>query len=187
LFTSQGKKNFVVRGIIQSKGVGEVFGGQLAVMDVFNAQFVFNRGRNFDRIDLLNEPEVTVAELQQRLRARLPSGIEVERPSTRGQALENTVSALNIGMTVTSFVALLVGTFIIFNTFTIAVNQRWKEIGVLRALGVERKNVQRMFLGEAAVMGLIGSALGIVLGFGLSVGVEFVMSSIADQLFGLVS
>ncbi len=187
LFTSQGRKEFTVRGIIQSKGVGEVFGGQLAVMDVFNAQFVFNRGRNFDRIDLMNEPEVTVAELQQRLRARLPSGIEVERPSTRGQALENTVSALNIGMTVTSFVALLVGTFIIFNTFTIAVNQRWKEIGVLRALGVERKNVQRMFLGEAAVMGLLGSALGIVLGFGLAVVVERIMSTIAAQVFGLVS
>src|SRR5262245_57308184 len=84
LFTSQGKKEFTVRGIIQSKGVGEVFGGQIAVMDVFNAQFVFNRGRNFDRIDLMNEPDVTVAEMQQRLRARLPSGIEVERPSTRG-------------------------------------------------------------------------------------------------------
>ena len=90
-------------------------------------------------------------------------------------------------MTVTSLIALLVGMFIIFNTFSISVNQRWKEIGVLRAIGVERKNVQRMFLGEAAVMGSIGSALGVVLGFGLSVGVEFVMSSIADQIFGLVS
>jgi putative ABC transport system permease protein len=187
LFTSQGKKEFTVRGIIQSKGVGEVFGGQLAVMDVFNAQFVFNRGRNFDRIDLMNEPEVTAADLQQRLRARLPNGIEVERPATRGQALENTVSALNIGMTVTSFVALLVGTFIIFNTFTIAVNQRWKEIGVLRALGVGRADVQRMFLGEAAVMGLLGSVLGIVIGFGLAVVVERIMSTIAAQVFGLVS
>jgi putative ABC transport system permease protein len=187
LFTSQGKKEFIVRGIIQSKGVGEVFGGQLAVMDVFNAQFVFNRGRNFDRIDLMNEPEVTVADLQQRLRARLRNGIEVERPTARGQALENTVSAMNIGMTVTSFVALLVGTFIIFNTFTIAVNQRWKEIGVLRALGVERSNVQRMFLAEAAVMGLLGSALGIVIGFGLAVVVEQMMSTIAAQIFGLVA
>jgi putative ABC transport system permease protein len=187
LFTSQGKREFTVRGIIQSKGVGEVFGGQMAVMDVFNAQYVFNRGRNFDRIDLMNEPDVTVAELQQRLRARLPNGIEVERPASRGQALENTVSAMNIGMTVTSFVALLVGTFIIFNTFTIAVNQRWKEIGVLRALGVERKNVQRMFLGEAVMMGLLGSALGIVIGFGLAVVVERILSTIAAQIFSLLS
>lgn len=187
LFTTQGKKDFIVRGIFQPKGMGEVFGGQIAVMDVFNAQFVFGRGQNFDRIDLLNEPDVTVAELQQRLRSRLPAGLDVDRPAARGQGLENTISGLNIGMTVTSFIALLVGTFIIFNTFSIAVNQRWKEIGILRALGVERPNVQRMFLGEAIVMGLLGSACGIGLGFGLAIVVERVMSTIADQIFGLVS
>jgi putative ABC transport system permease protein len=187
LFTSQGKKDFTIRGIFSPSGLGEVFGGQIAVMDVFNAQFVFGRGRNIDRIDLINEPEVTVEELQRRLRERLPVGLEIEHPSSRGQGLESAVKGMNIGMTVTSLIALLVGMFIIFNTFSISVNQRWKEIGVLRAIGVERKNVQRMFLGEAAVMGLIGSALGVVLGFGLSVGVELVMSSIAGQIFGLLS
>jgi len=187
LFTSQGKKEFTVRGIFQPKGMGEVFGGQIAVMDVFNAQFVFGRGKNFDRVDLMNEPDVTVAELQQRLRSRLPAGLEVDRPAARSEGLENTISGLNIGMTVTSFIALLVGTFIIFNTFSIAVNQRWKEIGILRALGVERPNVQRMFLGEAVVMGLLGSICGLGLGFGLAVVVERIMSTIADQVFGLVS
>ncbi|HKC85559.1 MAG TPA: FtsX-like permease family protein, partial [Blastocatellia bacterium] len=187
LFTSQGKKDFTIRGIFEPSGLGEVFGGQIAVMDVFNAQFVFGRGKNFDRIDLMNEPETTVEELRRRLRGRLPAGLEIERPSSRGQGLESAVKGMNIGMTLTSLIALLVGMFIIFNTFSISVNQRWKEIGVLRAIGVERKNVRRMFLGEAAVMGLIGSALGVALGFGLSVGVELVMSSIANQLFGLVS
>lgn len=187
LYTSQGRKEFTVRGIFKPAGLGEVFGGQVAMMDVFNAQFVFGRGKSFDRIDLMNEPDVPVEELQQRLRSRLPAGVEVERPTARGQGLENTVKGMNIGMTVTSLIALLVGMFIIFNTFSISVNQRWKEIGVLRAVGVERRNVQRMFLGEAAVMGMIGSALGILLGFGLAVGVEFVMSQIASQLFALVS
>ncbi|MFN0085258.1 MAG: ABC transporter permease [Blastocatellia bacterium] len=187
LYTSRGKKEFTVRGIFKPAGLGEVFGGQVAMMDVFNAQFVFGRGRSFDRIDLMNEAGVPVEELRQRLRARLPAGVEVERPTARGQALENTVKGMNIGMTVTSLIALLVGMFIIFNTFSISVNQRWKEIGVLRAVGVERRNIQRMFLGEAAVMGMIGSGLGILLGFGLAVGVEFVMSQIASQLFALVS
>ena len=179
--------DFTVRGLLEVEGLARAFGGQIAVMDVFNAQFVFGRGNNFDRIDLMNEPETTVEELQRRLRERLPAGLEIERPSSRGQGLESAVKGMNIGMTVTSLIALLVGMFIIFNTFSISVNQRWKEIGVLRAIGVERKNVQRMFLGEAAVMGLIGSAIGIALGFGLSVGVEFVMSLIAEQLFGLAS
>ncbi|MBK6797755.1 MAG: ABC transporter permease [Acidobacteria bacterium] len=187
LFTSQGRKDFIVRGIIKPAGLGEIFGGQIAVMDVFNMQFVFNRGRNFDRIDLMNESDVTVEELQKRLRERLAAGIEVGRPASRGQGIENAVSAMRIGMTVASFVALLVGVFIIFNSFSISVNQRWKEIGILRALGVERPNVQRMFLGESVLMGIIGSALGIGLGFFFAVGAERVMSDIASKIFGYVA
>ncbi len=187
LYTSQGKKDFIVRGIFQPKGIGEIFDGQIAVMDVFNAQFVFNRGRNIDRIDLMNEPEVQVEELQQRLRERVPAGLEVTRPASRGQGIENAVSAMRIGMNVASFIALLVGVFIIFNTFNISVNQRWKEIGILRALGVERPNVQRMFLAESVIMGVIGSALGIALGYFLAVGAERIMSEVAAKLFGYVA
>lgn len=187
LFTSQGRKEFTIRGVFKPAGVGEVFGGQVAVMDVFNAQFVFNRGRNFDRIDLMNKSDVPVAELKKRLRERLPAGIEVTEPSARGQGIENAISAMKIGFTVASFIALLVGVFIIFNTFSISVNQRWKEIGILRALGVERPNVQRMFLLEAVLMGLIGSAIGLVMGFYLAIGAERVMSQVAASVFGYIS
>ena len=187
LYTSQGKKDFVVRGIIKPAGIGEIFGGQIAVMDVFNAQFVFNRGRNIDRIDLMNEPEVEVEALLQRLKAVLPAGVEVSRPAARGQGIEKAVASMRIGMTVASFIALLVGVFIIFNTFNIAVNQRWKEIGILRAIGVERRNVQWMFLGEALVMGVLGSVVGIGLGFVLAVGAERVMSEVAANLFSYVA
>jgi putative ABC transport system permease protein len=86
-----------------------------------------------------------VDDLQQRLKARLPAGIDVMRPEMKGQALENAVTAMRLGMMITSFIALLVGVYIIFNSFTIAVNQRWKEIGILRAVGVERRNINLMF------------------------------------------
>ncbi len=187
LFTSQGRKEFIVRGVFKPAGIGQIFGGQIAIMDLFNAQFVFNRGRNFDRIDLMNEPEVKVEDLQQRLRERLPAGIEVQRPSSRGEGIEKAVSAVTNGFLITSFIALLVGVFIIFNSFSISVNQRWKEIGILRALGVERLNVQRMFLGEAVVMGLLGSLLGVAGGFYLAIGATRAMNSIATSIYGLVS
>jgi putative ABC transport system permease protein len=187
LFTSQGRKQFVIRGIIKPAGIGEIFGGQIAVMDIFNAQFVFNRGRNFDRIDLMNAPDVPVEVLQERLRERLPAGIEVVRPASRGQGIDNAVSAVTNGFLITSFIALLVGVFIIFNSFSISVNQRWKEIGILRAIGVERAGVQRMFLGEAVVMGLLGSLLGVIGGFYLAVGATRAMNTIATSIYGLVS
>jgi putative ABC transport system permease protein len=187
IFTSHGKENFAVEGIFKPTGVGEVFGGNIAVMDIYSAQVVFDRGHNFDRIDLMNAPDVKVNELQQRLKARMPAGIEVIRPDMQGQALENAVTAMRLGMMITSFIALLVGVYIIFNSFTIAVNQRWKEIGILRAVGVERRNINLMFLTEALLMGVIGSSVGIVIGYYVAILANQVMGSIAASVYGIVS
>jgi putative ABC transport system permease protein len=187
LFASDGKKEFTVQGTFKPVGVGEVFGGNVAVMDVYSAQVVFHRGRKFDRIDLMNAPEVPVEVLQQRLRAELPPGVEADRPEVRGQALENAVTAMRVGILITSFVALLVGVYIIFNSFTIAVNQRWKEIGILRAVGVEQGNISRMFLGEALLMGVIGSLVGIAAGFFLASAANRVMRGMVAAVYGVVS
>jgi putative ABC transport system permease protein len=187
IFTAHGKQDFAVEGIFKPTGVGEVFGGNIAVMDIYSAQVVFDRGHNFDRIDLTNAATVPVDELQQRLKARLPAGIDVMRPEMKGQALENAVTAMRLGMMITSFIALLVGVYIIFNSFTIAVNQRWKEIGILRAVGVERGNINAMFMGEALLMGVIGSSAGIVLGYFVAAGANKAMGSIAASVYGIVT
>jgi putative ABC transport system permease protein len=187
LFASDGKKEFTVQGTFKPVGVGEVFGGNVAVMDVYSAQVVFHRGRKFDRIDLMNAPAVPVEVVQQRLRAELPPGVEVDRPEVRGEALENAVTAMRVGILITSFVALLVGVYIIFNSFTIAVNQRWKEIGILRAVGVEQGNVSRMFLCEALLMGVIGSLVGIAGGFLLASAANRVMRGMVAAVYGVVA
>lgn len=187
LLTSRGRREFVVRGLFQPAGIGQVFGGNIAVMDVYAAQVAFERGRNFDRIDLMNSADSTVEAVQLRLRERLPPGLEVLRPEMRGQELENAVTAMRLVMLIASVVALLVGIYIIFNSFTIAVNQRWNEIGVLRAVGVERRNISAMFLGEALLMGGIGSAVGVAGGFFLAAAANRVMGSIAASVYGVVS
>ena len=184
LYTPDGLKNFTVRGFFKPIGIGETFGGQVAVMDVYAAQRAFDRGKNFDRIDLLNDAKMSVEELQRRLRERLSAGIEILRPESRGQGIENSIAAMEIGLTITSFLALFIGVFIIFNSFSISVNQRWKEIGILRAIGVERVNVRRMFLGEAALIGLIGSLVGVLAGFLLAAQASSVMSNVAATLYG---
>src|ERR1700733_8215019 len=187
LFTSRGRKEFTVRGTFKPEGIGQVFGGNIAVMDIYSAQFVFDGGHNFDGIEVMNDPAQTVEAVQQRLREALPAGIDVAQPETRGQGLENTVAAMREGMLVTSFVALLVGLYIIFNSFLINVNQRWKEIGVLRAIGLERRNVTLMFLGEALVMGILGSIVGIVGGYYLASAASGLMGSAVASVYGLVS
>ena len=187
LFTSNGRKDFAVQGLFQPTGIGQAFGGNIAVMDVYAAEVVFDRGRNFDRIDLMNDQNVSVGTVQQRLKERLPAGIEVVRPEVRAQALENVVTAMRIVMLIASMVALLVGIYLVFNSFTIAVNQRWKEIGILRAVGVSRGGIAAMFLGEAALLGAIGSIGGVAAGFLAASAANRVMSSIASSVYGVVS
>jgi putative ABC transport system permease protein len=187
LFTAHGRQEFTVQGFFEPTGAAEVFGGNIAVMDVYSAQVVFDRGHNFDRIDLMNTPAVSVEELQSRLRARLSAGIEVVRPQVRGQALEHAVTAIRLGMSITSFIALLVGVYIIFNSFTIAVNQRWKEIGILRAIGVERRAVSTMFVGEALLIGLIGSVCGIAGGFFGAIAAGRILGGVAASIYGVTA
>jgi len=187
VYTAQGLVPFTVRGLIEPTGIGAVFGGNIAVMDIYSAQLVFGRGHNFDRIDLSNAPGTSVAELARRLAARLPDGVGVARPEVRGEALENAVTAMRLGMQITSSIALLVGVYIIFNSFTIAVNQRWRELGILRALGVSRGGIEGMLLAEAAAIGALGAVLGIAGGFVAAAGASRLMGGIAAAVYGTVA
>ncbi|MEZ5346971.1 MAG: FtsX-like permease family protein [Pyrinomonadaceae bacterium] len=187
VFVSEEKKKFVVRGFFKPSGAADIFGGNIAVLDVYAARDVFGRGKVFDRIDIMTRPGVPVEEVQTSLREKLPEGIRIERPSSRGKGLENSVSSISFGMSLMSFLALTIGVFIIFNCFYINVNQRWKEIGVLRALGVESGQITLMFLGEAVILGLFGSLLGIASGYFLAIGATEVMSTVTQSTYGLVT
>lgn len=187
LFTQNGRQSFIVRGFFQPAGAGAVFGGSVAVMDIYAAQSIFGRGTNFDRIDILTSPNVPVEQAQAELRAKLPEGLKVTRPSGRSRSLENAAQSVNLGFLIMSFLALTIGVFLIFNSFSISVNQRWKEIGILRALGVGSRQTQLMFLTEAFLMGVIGSALGAAVGFYLAFFASKIMSGVAASTYGLVT
>ena len=165
LQTMEGLKQFTVRGILRSGGMAAAFGGNLAIMDIYAAQKVFGMGRRFDRIDIGLKEGVSLPQGQASLRQLLGPGFEVDPPSGRGQHFEELMSVYEMTMNVASLFALFIGTFIIYNSFAIAVTQRRAEIGILRALGATRGQIRVLFLGESAVAGLAGSALGI--GFGL--------------------
>ncbi len=97
-------------------------------------------------------------------RGRLPAGLTAARPSRRGQQVEKMLAAFHLNLTALSWVALVVGLFLVYNTATVAVLARREEVGMLRALGVTRRQVLCFFLGEAALMGVAGTLLGIGLG-----------------------
>jgi putative ABC transport system permease protein len=96
--------------------------------------------------------------------ARLPAGLTAQRPARRGQQVERMLAAFHLNLTALSWVALVVGLFLVYNTVTISVIARRDEIGMLRALGVTRRQVLSLFLAEAAALGLAGALLGLALG-----------------------
>ena len=157
LDTIDGPKDFIVRGILRAGGMSQAFGGNLAVMDIYAAQHVFGRGRKFDRIDLALVPGADLARTQAALQAMLGSGFEVQSPATRGQGFESLVRIYRFMLHFSSAFALIVGMFLIYNAFAIAVTQRRGEIGLLRALGATRGQVWRLFLMESVALAVVGS------------------------------
>ncbi|MFG3025464.1 ABC transporter permease [Streptomyces sp. NPDC048254] len=79
-------------------------------------------------------------------------------------------------------IATLVGVFLIVNTFSMLIAQRTRELGLLRALGADRRQVRRSVLTEAVLLGLVGSTLGLGAGIGLALGLIKLMSAFGMNL-----
>ena len=164
LETIDGPREFTVRGILRSSGLSSAFGGNLAVMDIYAAQHVFGRGRRFDRIDLALVPDADLRAGQAALEQQLGPAFEVQPPSSRGESFQSLLRIYRFMLYFSSAFAVVVGMFIIFNAFSVAVTERRGEIGLLRALGATRGQIWRLFVGESLLIGLAGSALGVALG-----------------------
>ena len=185
LHTAEGDKSFTVRGIMRSTGMNKAFGGSLAIMDIYAAQLVFGRGRRFDRIDLRARDGVTVDECRKAIEAALGPGFEVAPPSSRTEHFAALMQSYTMATQVSSLFALVVGMFIIYNSFSIAVTQRRSEIGILRALGATQKQVRGVFLLESILAGLVGSLIGAIVGMAGARALATTMGNLTEQMVGV--
>ncbi len=172
LYTVNGEKQFTIRGIMKSGGMAQAFGGNLAIMDIYAAQLVLGRGRRFDRIDLKAADGVRIEDCKAAVQRAVGPGFEVDPPSSRGQHFDALMQSYTTATSISSLFALIVGMFIIYNSFSIAVTQRRSEIGILRALGATQSQVRRLFLLESIVAGLIGSFVGVLAGIAMAAAVS---------------
>ena len=156
-------QKFTVRGILAASGPGRALAGNIAVMDIAAGQLLFGRQGKLDRIDLVVPPE-RLEETRARLARLLPPGVSLERPQARGEQVEKMLRAFRLNLSALSLVSLIVGAFLIYNTIAISVVRRRPEVGALRAVGATRTTVVGLFLAEAALLGLAGSAVGILFG-----------------------
>ncbi len=154
---------YLIRGLLKDEGPARVLDGNFVLMDIAAAQLAFDRLGRLDRIDVMLAPERSVESSVEAIGQRLPAGLHAQRPSRRSEQVETMLSAFHLNLTALSWIALLVGLFLVYNTVTISVVARREEIGTLRALGVSRRQVLSLFLGEATVLATIGIVFGLVL------------------------
>lgn len=152
---------FTISGLLADEGPARVLDGNFVLMDIAAAQLAFDRLGRINRVDVRLNEEVDVSRALTAIAARLPAGLEAQRPARRGEQVERMLASFHMNLTALSWIALIVGLFLVYNTVTISVVARRAEIGMLRALGVTRGQVVTLFLGEAAALGIAGSAAGI--------------------------
>jgi putative ABC transport system permease protein len=152
-----------VAGLIHNQAARSSLWDRLAIMDIAAAQLLFQSIGRLDRIELVTTPNRPLDDIVASVRAVLPPHLVVQRPAQRTKQVENMVWAFQLNLSVMSWVGLLVGMFLIYNTIAFAVAQRRREIGIYRALGMSERRVAGLFLVEAGLLGLLGGLLG---GFG---------------------
>lgn len=183
LQTKDGQKEFFVHALLKETGPVKAFGGSVAVMYVLSAQEAFGRQRKIDRIDVAVEKGVDVEKVQAELRKVLGPQFDVERPDRRGGSVEKMVLSFQMGLNLGSAVALLVGVFLVYNTVSIGVVQRRREIGTLRALGATRFRIRSLFTLEALLIGLIGTVLGLPFGVAIARAALGIVSGAIGSLY----
>jgi putative ABC transport system permease protein len=149
-----------VVGLIHNQAARSSLWDRLAIMDIAAAQLLFQSIGRLDRIELVTTPDRPLDDIVASVRAVLPPHLIVQRPAQRTKQVENMVWAFQLNLSVMSWVGLLVGMFLIYNTIAFAVAQRRREIGIYRALGMTERRVAGLFLVEAGLLGLLGGLLG---------------------------
>ena len=130
-----------VAGLIHDKAARPSLWDRLAVMDIAAAQVLFDSVGRLDRIELVTTPDRSLDEIAFSVRTALPPHLVIQRPAQRSRQVENMVRAFQLNLTMLSWVGLLVGMFLIYNTMAFAVAQRRREIGIYRALGMTERRV----------------------------------------------
>jgi len=163
------------------------FGGaSIAQVTLPVAQRLTHKRGRFDQISVAASDGVSPAQLKRRIAREMPPGVRVEtgtEKADRGsEEIRDNLSFLTTFLLVFGFIAVFVGSFLIFNTFSITVAQRISEFGMLRTLGASRPQILTSVLVEAAVIGLLGALLGIAGGFLIATAINALFEALGIDL-----
>ena len=179
-------QTFRVSGIVKFGSADNLAGATLAAFELRTAQNLFDLNGRYHAIDVLISPGADKATVQHAIARALPHGVEVVTGQTVANESSNTInqalSFFSTALLVFAFISLFVGGFTIFNTFSILVGQRTRELALLRIVGASRRQVFRSVLIEAALLGLVASLVGLGLGVLAAAGLEALLKGFGITL-----
>ncbi len=179
-------RTFTITGLTRFGTANNLAGATLAAFDTPTAQAVLGEVGKFDNINIVSAPGANKAVVQRDIARVLPRGVEVVTGQTvvneATGAISQALGFFNTALLVFGFIALFVGGFTILNTFSITVGQRTRELALLRIVGASRRQVFRSVLGEAFIVGLVSSLIGLGLGVLAAVGLEKLLSGFGVTL-----
>jgi len=177
-------QTFTLTGIARFGTADNLAGATLAAFALPTAQHLFGLDGKFDAIDVVASPGADKSVVQHDIAAVLPAGVEVVTGQTvadeQSSAINRALGFFSTALLVFAFISLFVGGFTIFNTFSIIVGQRTRELALLRVVGASRRQVFRSVLLEATLVGLAASLIGLGLGVLAAFGLEALL-----QAFGI--
>jgi putative ABC transport system permease protein len=185
ILTPNGVERVKIVGLIAKEGPGRTNDGAFGVLPLRAAQDLFNRKDSLDQIDILtsdeNPDEKYLEALKGLLQTRLGKEFSVTYPASQGKRMTQMLQNYQIGLNFISGVALFVGAFLIYNAFAMTVVERTREFGMLRTIGMTRRQVIGQMLLEAVILGFFGSALGVGVGVLLARGLTGLMEIVLNQ------
>ncbi len=149
------------------------------IADIATAQEVLAQLGRLHAIDVIIQKGSVLADLE----TRLPDGVEVSTGEAGSVSVRRMTAAFYTSLTALSLLALVVGMFLIYNIVGFMVVQRSPLFGILRVLGVTRRQIRNQVLAEAAVLGLAGSTLGLLAGVLFGQGMLAMLAQTIDQLY----
>src|SRR3954466_11952322 len=150
------------------------------------AQHVLGSTSTYDEVQVRSNGDISDKVLAQRIDTALPEHVQAVTGATTAKEAADTIKHIfgfvSILFTTFAAIALFVGSFIIWNTFTMIVTQRSREIALMRAVGAPRRQVMKNLLVEAGLLGLTASAIGVAAGIGVAKGLNALMGLLGFTL-----
>lgn len=157
-----------------------------AAIDIGWAQELFGRPGSLDSVSVRLTNGADPKKVAAALRRVVPPDATVAAPAQRSDEVGKMLAGFQLNLAAMSLVSLLVGMFLIYNTVEASVVRRRSEIGILRSLGATRGEVRWLFLGEAAVLGLLGIGVGMIGGYFLARALVGTVAETISSLYVLV-